>query len=342
MKAQEYLKKQKEQERKMKDAWILTSQPITDKRRKILDHTLNILDNNEEDVRNLSIYSKTMSKYDNYINILDAMSNSLKNDLNIYTNNKYLNFVEKCALGFLESGKVHAACTRKTLCNEILDGYIIYINLGTYYALQLIAKAIIVENFQGDFIKFKRKGTEFIEKSTKIFFEKDPSVIKDSFWYEYPEKVQAEANASQSAFVTKVLQFIVLHELGHIVNQDFEIMENHFMCMFQENSVKIQTNQIEVNHKAEYNADDFAFDNLFGDINDDLEKWSTFYAIYYFFVWLDFIEYRQGESISNIHPKPMERANRLLNKISKITNNDFNYLKLIEELNNKLKKEHKI
>ena len=125
--AYEYVKQKKEEERKTKEEWLLKSYPLPNEEKKILEKTLKILKSDNEYVKNLSIHKEEMSNYDNYSTVLNALSESLKNDLNIYTNNKYSSLVKKCALGILESGKVHAACVKKTEFDDLLDGYAIFI-----------------------------------------------------------------------------------------------------------------------------------------------------------------------------------------------------------------------
>lgn len=175
-----------------------------------------------------------------------------------------------------------------------------------------------------------------MNKSVDIFFNRDHKVTNDIYWHEYPDDVHSVASAAQSSFSIKVMQFIGLHELGHIVNGDFDIMDYHKMYMLKDDEKISNIDSISKSHELEYKADLFAFENLFANIEEDIQKWSTFYSIYYFFMWLNLIEYKNGEELSKIHPSPLDRACRLKNEMMKITNDDLGFLDLLDELDRKI------
>ena len=269
---------------------------------------------------------------------MEVYSDSLKDDLNVYTNKEYEHIVQISGLSILESGDIHAGCVEIDDYDCKLDGYAIFINIGTYYALQLLAKTIIVENFQNDFAQYKTKATEFIDKAMSIYLTQDSNSTRQSYFDEYPPEVRAEASAAQSAVVVKVMQFIALHELGHIVNGDLNIMGFHrrFMNSSYLDQAGLPDNEeLQQSHEAEFAADMFAFNALFNYDAEPIQKWSGFYPIFYFLAWLDAIEKKIGKVVSHLHPNALERARRMQKALLVITEqNDLGYGEELEKVIN--------
>jgi len=189
----------------------------------------------------------------------------------------------------------------------------------------LLAKTIIVENFQNDFVQYRRKSTEFVDVATNIYLTQDSRATRLAYFDEYPPEIRAEASAGQSSVVVKVMQFIALHELGHIVNGDLEIMGFHrrFMNSSNINQVVLPDNaELKQSHEAEFAADMFAFNALFNYDAEPIQKWSGFYPIFYFLAWLDAIEKKAGSVASNLHPNALERAKRMQATLLVLTNQD--------------------
>jgi len=335
----EYIQEKINQTKKQTSSWKLGTQVISEQDFKVLKKSLIMLNNDEEAVNKLikekSHNNKILSPEDEFNKILSELSDSLKDDLAVYTNGNHKEILEQTGFALLESGNIHAGCVRVDDYGDVLDGYGVFINIGTYYAIQLIAKSIIIENFENDFIKYKRDASEYIDLAAKIYFTQNSTTTREIFFYEYPQDIQAEASAAQSSVAIKVLQFIALHELGHIVNGDFEIMGFHARFMHTgENNIIDLPKDIDINqsHKEEFSADLFALNALFNNDCSDLSKWSGFYTIFYFLIWLDAIEKKMGKKLSNLHPNATLRARKLQERLLEITKGkDYGY---INHLNN--------
>lgn len=328
----EFINQKREEVRKATDSWKIYLSSLSEHSEAKLKKTLSHLNTDELFLADLINARKQDTKdtdpNESFRKILDVMSNSLKDDLNVYTNNQYSEMLEKSGLLILESGDIHAGCISKNDYNETLDGYAIFINLGTYYSLQLLAKTIIIENFTNAFEKYRRQATEYIDLATNIYISQDPSMTEEIFFFDYPADVESEASAAQSSVVIKVMQFISLHELGHIVNGDLEIMGFH--KRFMNNNAKENHNLSDVEvtnyHQSEFDADLFALNALLNTDISDISKWSSFYPIFYFLVWLNAIEIKFGHILSNQHPNALIRAKRLHTRMLEITNNlDLGY-----------------
>lgn len=338
----EYIEEKIHQTRKHVTAWRLGTQELSPQDLEVLKKSLIMLDNDEEKVHALieekSQDNKTRSPQDEFNKILSNLSESLKDDLTIYTNNNYTDILNKTGFGILESGHIHAGCVRVDDYGDLLDGYGVFINIGTYYALQLIAKSIIIENFENDFESYRRNASEYIDLAAEIYFTQNSTTTREIFFYEYPQEVQIEASAAQSSVAIKVLQFIALHELGHIINGDFEIMGFHARFMHtddKENETLDLPKDIDINqsHKEEYNADLFALNTLFDNDGSNISKWSSFYTIFYFLIWLDAIEKKMGEKLSNLHPNAVLRARKLQKRLLEITKGeDYGYINHLDNI----------
>jgi len=337
----EYIEQQVQETKRRMDAWILKAYKIEEKDIPVLEESLKLLNNDEAVVKSLIRNQQdTMLPQQKFTEVLIQMAASLKDDLSVYTNQKYDETLNKIGLGLLESGTIHAGCVRVNDYGKLLDGYGIFINIGTYYALQLIAKNMIIENFQDDFLQYQREAPEFLDLAADIYFTQDSDLTKEIFFYDYPKEVQAEAGAAQSSVAIKVLQFIALHELGHIINGDFEVMGFHARFMHEKDGQTDlpDTVDIQQSHYEEYAADMFALNALFDNEISPLSKWSSFYPIYFFLVWLDAIEQKVGKKLSNLHPNSISRAKRLEKQLLELTDGeDYGYLKHLENIILKLK-----
>jgi len=336
----EYIQKKIAEERKHADAWKLGTQKLSKKDIEVLEKSLSMLDNDEEKVHNL-IEEKinnnhTLSAQDEFNHIILQMSESLKDDLAIYTENRYNDILEKTGFGILESGRVYAGAVRVDDFYLTLDGHAIIINIGTYFALHLLVKGVILENFENDFEIYKKDGSQYLDFAKDIFFFQNSTRTREVFFYDYPQEVQIEASARQSSAVVKVLQFISLHELGHIVNNDLEIMDFHarFMNDNMGNEIVDLSSNFNQQHDMEYKADMFALNSLFNNNNSsELSKWSGFYMIFYFLIWLNAIEEKTGKLVSLSHPKPILRAKKLQEKLLEITNGkEYGYIKHLDNI----------
>ena len=325
----EYIQLKREQVRSSEQSWVLGTKGLDTGDEDVLKKTLDFLDADKGLIDRLIQAKKgdaeMLHPTTEFRQILEVYSDSLKDDLNVYTNNEHDKIVKISGLSILESGDIHAGCVEVDDYGSRLDGYAIFINLGTYYALQLLAKTIIVENFQNDFAQYRKKATEFVDVATNIYLTQDSRSTRKAYFDEYPPDIQAEASAGQSSVVVKVMQFIALHELGHIVNGDLEIMGFHRRFMNPSHSDQVvfpENAELQQSHDAEFAADMFAFNALFNYDAKPIQKWSGFYPIFYFLAWLDAIEKKIGSVVSNLHPNALERAKRMQAALLVLTEQD--------------------
>lgn len=263
------------------------------------------------DQNELQVSNRGVDDFDRLINML---SGSLKQDIRECVGSSCEAKLSKTALGLLPIGISNAFCINKTLIHdyeEQLDGYLICVNQGLYFCLQLLAKSIVLENLQGDLIQYRSCGGDSYAKAIDMYLNPKVEIINEIFFEQSSPEINGELSAYQSSIAMIILQFISLHEFGHISNGDLGIIglhKLHFMSNAPESaSVSLDLSYIE----NEYLADEFALKALCNRSKKPENAWANFSAIYLFFYWLGDIEKKLGGPISKLHPSPIARAERL-------------------------------
>ena len=126
-----------------------------------------------------------------------------------------------------------------------------------------------------------------------------------------PAEVDGALSGAQSSIAMIILQFIVLHEFGHIVNDDLELMglyKIHVAPTRQDNESYEPNNTY---WKSEYKADEFALLSICQKAKNDISAWANFMGIYMLFRWFADIEKHLGKKLSEFHPPPLKRADKL-------------------------------
>ena len=332
-----YARQRWQRMKKSQHAWYLKSRKLDRTGERITRRTLEKLSADQGLVERLveAQYSDNgMDGNDHFSSVLSVLMDSLRDDLNIYTEGKYQGIFDQTGLAIIELGGVHAATTNVDDFLKPLSGYAIFIEIGTYYAIQLLAKSIIVENFENEYAVYKQDGTQFIETAKALYIHKNMQASKDIYFHHLPEEAEADASAAQSSVVIKVMQFIALHEFGHVVNGDRGVMS------FNTKSVHgvATTAELDCSFEKEYAADIFAINALFSAQTPPLNNWSGFYTIFYFLAWLHSIEMKTSKPISHTHPPSLDRAWRLHARMMELTDNeDHGYTTLLLDVEKRFK-----
>ncbi|MFQ3248109.1 MAG: hypothetical protein ACI9SP_004769 [Arenicella sp.] len=328
----DYAKNKWERLKKSPKAWYLTSKKLDKSGERITRRTLANLSADQDLIESLVDARYSDNDLDgnaHFTSVLGVLMDSLRDDLNAYTEGAYEEQFDRTGLAIIELGGVHAATTNVDDFLSPLDGYAIFIEIGTYYAIQLLAKALILENFKADYIKYKEDSSWLIDLARDLYIEKDMEATREVYFHNLPEEVEAEASAVQSSVTIKVMQFIALHEFGHIVNEDRGVMSFNTIHVQHKSS----NEAAEYSFEQEYNADLFAINALFSDDAPTLNKWSGFYSIFYFFAWLHSVEMKTSKPISETHPPSLDRAWRLHERLMELTHNeDHGYTVLLKDV----------
>lgn len=249
--------------------------------------------------------------------LISKLSPSLLEDIRDCTDEKYHKILENTYVSFIPYNNFSAFCTGKDNFREPLDGYIICINQGLYFCLSLLSKAFVFENLQGDLTPYYRDGTIDYQRSINLYFKpnrKDLSAIFMGF-EDIPASIYGQVSAYHSAITTMMLQFIALHEFGHIVHKDVDniALNNMYLAaIVGEEQIVVSDTVSQELWQAEYKADAFAMRALSSRSNNSSAAWANFLTIYLFFTWIADIERVKKEILCPYHPPPIKRAQKLL------------------------------
>lgn len=236
---------------------------------------------------------------------LELLALQLMEDLKDYINKENHERFDLSYIGFLPTGKVGAFCLNKTAKNELLDGYLICINEGLYLAIQILSRAFVTANFDHDYLKYRRSGQDIYQNAIKYYLDPNPNSSNEMFFVGLPPVVDGEATAIQSSMATLIHIFIGLHEFGHIINDDLELMDEYGIQLIGSDS---HSHDYHKHWEAEFKADLYALRMICARSSDFTSSWANFITIYVFFNWLADVEKQLGSPICRLHPPPEERA----------------------------------
>lgn len=242
---------------------------------------------------------------------IDRLAQQLKEDLPDYINSKDNEKLEITELLFLPLPNADGYCINQDIAGNNLDGYIICLNEGHWICSQLLGKAFVLENMQGDFAEFKSSGSVFFELATSHFLNPRGSNANEVFFGHLPAHIDGAATAAQSSVAVLMLQFVTLHEIGHISRGDFSLMNTYSFHIANSNEFEIESSNIEQYWEAEYTADIFAIKSICEHSKSDISRWANFITIWILFEWLIEVERKNGKSICKLHPPPFLRLKNL-------------------------------
>lgn len=263
----------------------------------------------------VAFISEKLIKTNSFSAQLDILSTKIKEEIADFTNNQHGDQLSRTLISFLPSGLIKGFCLSKDDFGETLDGYFIGIHEGLYFSLQFLSKALILEQLEGEYLIYKRSGATTYQAAIDLFIKPSPAGLNGIFFEDLPADVDGALSGAQSAAAMMILRFIAFHEFGHIINNDLDLMDAYQMHLHstQNKSIKNQRKY----WKAEYKADEYALSLILKNSSSNLSAWANFIPIYTFFHWLSDVEIKQGKVISESHPPPLRRAERLKNYMIK-------------------------
>lgn len=297
--------------RREHDAWWLVSERTgtPESRRAKLQATLRYFGQDKK-FDALSDALETLPAKSDLSPELRGLLDQLVSDLVDYVRPGDLDLYRKIHFGMLPLSSVDGFCVNRTLTGEQLDGYLVVINEGLWVCAQLLAKAFVLENLGGDFEEFKRSGRADFDAALSHYLS--PSVINAQkvFFESVPPDVEGALSAAQSSMAILIMQFVVMHEVGHVVGQDFDLLGAYRLHLDHAfDGPPVATDQHWV---AEYAADAYSLQAICEQSGTDVSRWANFITVYVFFNWLARIEAVLRRSLCPLHPPPSERGERLL------------------------------
>lgn len=344
-KVDNYIREFLNKEHESGNAWALIGQEIFSDEfaLKRLKSSLRLLNKNfddnldeDESFKNLVSLGKEQS----FSLLLQNIVPSIIEDIQEWTNYAYDQQIKNTRIVLAPLRTFSAFSLDRDENSTLFDGYVIFVNQALYFCLRLLAKASLIENLQGDYATFRSDGSPFYCDAIKLLFTANSQYLNEmSFEGMVPEALgQVDVVQSQATMI--VLIFVVLHELGHIVHNDFEILDAHRLqaADLVDNQGRSSNNGLKTRIEREFRADQFAIDIICRKAKTELEMWANFSQIYLFFLWLSDCENQCGQPFSDNHPAPIKRAETLLEYVQSISHCSEEVLSYLQWLRNVTKK----
>lgn len=256
------------------------------------------VDLSDEDITHLEDLAKrpTWMRFDPVAEII--YSDSLKL-LNARNETK----MKKAVVGFLPIGVVNACCI-----GGLSNGYVVAINYGLYYTFLLLSIALIAPDTKGEILQDALESV-YPEKILKASIDYAIMPSQDNFRIleRYHSYLTPELLGIGSPGVTKILQFVFLHEAGHICNGDVD--KGQALAVFDFDNRKFE--YINASYLREYAADSFALNAFLSQSKDAISAWGQFSQIQTFFLFLNYVEKTGKWDASKTHPPAVARLRRL-------------------------------
>ena len=241
---------------------------------------------------------------------LSGMFEQLTLDLKEFLRPEEFNVFENIHFGLLPLSSVDGLCLDRTIQGEMLDGFLVILNEGLWVCTHLLSKAFILENLDGDFTELRRSGQQDFELAIRHYIAPTGKNANSVFFENLPPAVDGQLSAAQSTMAILILQFVVLHEVGHIVNRDFELAGEYRFHIGKTPAAPSAPTQ--KYWDAECAADEYSLDAICRHSRADISRWANFCTIYVFFHWLASVEKVTGCPLCPLHPPPSELGERLL------------------------------
>lgn len=240
---------------------------------------------------------------------IQDLADQLKIDLAEYIPPVFDAEYQQSHIVFLPLPSVDGFCLNRDQDGNLLDGFVIGLNEGLWVCAQLLAKGFVLENLQGDLAAWHRSGKSCHDNAVAHWLQPASHHAQQIFFDHMPPEPEGMASAAQSAMAVLILQFVTLHEFGHIAHQDLALMDAYRFHIGANDMVP--DGPVADFWQAEYAADAFALEAICRHAKHDISRWANFITIYIFFAWLDSIETAIGQALCPYHPLPAMRAKRL-------------------------------
>ena len=306
---QEYLAYLTQVSRNRHDAWWLVSEQTgtPESRRTKLMATLRFFGQEQRATELEALLDSEQLKSDLSPSLLGVVDQTAR-DLEEYLLPSEVEVFRRTVFGLLPLSAVDGFCVDRTPWGAKLDGYLVVLNEGLFICAQLLAKAFLLENLDGDLLEFKQPGVETYRRAIEHFLAPSAKHTNSVLFEGVPPDIEGALSAAQMQMTILLLQFVLLHEIGHAVHRDHELMAEY---QFHVAGTQATVKQTERHWSAEYAADGYALERILGHTTADASRWANFVVIYVFFHWLSVVESVTGKPLCPLHPPPAVRGDAL-------------------------------
>ena len=254
---------------------------------------------------------------DSMIQLGRILMQSLSQDVADCLNTDELPTLDLCNIRMADIGQTNALCSDRTIGGKPLPGYVVLANQGLYFCFKLLITAQIYEDLQGDFEIYRKSGAEVFAAACHLMLTESPEKINIGAVYTGDEEADGAIEAHVSLGTTLLMQFVVLHEIGHAHLGHTGLLEQGHLIALSAAEGGIgdkrrDARNLNIYHDAEFEADAFAWKALARRANNDpMKNLANFYCIRLFFKFLEVIENKTNRSWCEYHPAPADRIAQL-------------------------------
>jgi hypothetical protein len=236
---------------------------------------------------------------------LDPVAESIYENVTQSLSDKNREMLKDTAVGFLPTSIFNACCIIGSS-----KGRVIAINYGMFFISHLFSIALTAPYTTGELLQ---DALESVNQEAILAASVQCALtpIQENYvdlerHYSY---MSPELLSISSVGALLMLRFILLHEIGHICNGDID--EGSAFAIFDTDNKKID--YINVSHRREYAADQFALNAYLSNTTDSVGAWAIFSQVEAFFQFLMYVERIGKFTNSRTHPLAISRL-RLLRK----------------------------
>ena len=252
---------------------------------------------------------------DSMIQLGRILMQSLSQDVADCLDAGELNTLSLCNIRMIDIGQTNALCSNRDIGGDPIPGYVVLANQGLYFCIKLLITAQIYEDMQGDFASYRKSGAEVFAAACHLMVTESPELLNIGSVYTGNEEIDGAIEAHVSLGTIILMQFVVLHELGHAHLGHTELVEQgHLLALSAvgDDDIEVNEEELAVHHDAEFEADAFAWNALARRANDPMKNLGNFYCIRLFFRFLETIEHKTDGPWCKYHPSPSARIDRLV------------------------------
>jgi hypothetical protein len=247
-------------------------------------------------------------------NFLQHFIHDLKDMLLVWLDTEHHQLLAKCTFAVMPTVKATAFCTAFDFDHQPLPGYLVAINAGLKHTCDCLAEAIVVENLTNDLEKFRHDGSKYFQAACTLFLEPHAETLnRIQKPVEVPENVYLSIAAMAGGISAKMVEFVALHEVGHLAHGD---LQDAFVEFNIDNQPvfrgSVSQKEISRDWQKELRADEFAARAMAKNSSSTISAGAHLAAITALMLWFDFFE-SQYNRLPLTHPPFQMRIDTVKN-----------------------------
>ena len=246
-----------------------------------------------------------------YSQNLRHMSDTIYQDIMQRVPGKHRSTLEMSRIALLPTGLINGCALHDDDEGHSLDKYVILLNYGLISACMDLATALTFEILTGELTDYRRDGGKYFQRAIDQYV--DPSLVthREEIDEHIPPDVEAQIAVHIGALCSIMLQFVALHEFGHIIRGDVDLPnEGTLSHAIASGTFGSETSLpgISESQSREIAADKYAIETLCQWSVASPSAWPNFAQAFFFLNWLEAVEQRIGHRLCPYHPWAHDRS----------------------------------